>query len=306
MPNFLIIGAAKSGTTTLYHYLKQHPQVYMNPVKETNFFAFEGKKIDFTGLKVTDSIKSYQKEIITNLDLYKKQFDGVNQEIAIGESCPSYLYIPQAAENIKYYTPQAKLIIILRDPVERAYSNFLHHMRERIEYYDDFLEAVAAESCRLKNNWWWGYHYVQVSLYYEQVKRYFDLFDRNQVRVYLFQQFKNKQELLFSDICQFLEIEDVKLIEQDSNFKKYNSTGIPTNTFLDVLIKDSNFVKKLYQAIIRNKSIRQKITAKVNSFNPLIKPDLNQETRTKLLPLFKEDILKLQDLIKQDLSIWLQ
>lgn len=305
MPNFLIIGAAKSGTTTLYYYLKQHPQIYMTPVKETNFFAFEGKKIELIGVKVTESIKSYQNEIITDLDLYRKQFDNVNQEIAFGESCPSYLYIPQAALNIKRYTPQAKLIIILRDPIERAYSNFLHNMRERIEYYDDFSQAIAAESWRIKNGWWWGYHYVQVSLYYEQVKRYFDLFGKSQVKVYLFNQFKNKHELFFSDICQFLEIEDVKLIEQNSNLEKHNSTGIPANTFLEVLIKDSNLVKKLYQTIIRNKNIRQKITAQVNCFNPLIKPDLNQETRAKLLPLFKENILNLQDLIEQDLSIWL-
>lgn len=306
MPNFFIIGAAKSGTTTLYHYLKQHPQIYMTPVKETNFFAFEEEKLDFTGVKVNESTKSYQKEIITDIYSYRQQFENVNQEIAIGESCPSYLYIPKAAENIKRYTPQAKVIVILRDPIERAYSNFLHNIRERSEYYDNFSQAIEAESWRIKNGWWWGFHYVQISLYYEQVKRYFDLFGKSQVEVYLFHQLKNKPQLLLCDICQFLAIEHEQSVAQYSKLEKHNSTGIPASQFLDILIKDSNPVKRVYQILIRNKNIRKKITANINRLNPLTKRDLNREIRSKLLPLFSEDIFKLQDLIQRDLSTWLQ
>lgn len=307
MPNFFIIGAAKSGTTTLYHRLKQHPQIYMTPIKETNFFAFEGEKLDFTGVKVTESINSYNKEIITDISSYRQQFDNVNQEIAIGESCPSYLYIPKAAENIKRYTPQAKLIVILRDPIERAYSNFLHNIRERTEYYDDFLQAIDAESWRVKNGWWWGFHYVQTSLYYEQLKRYFDIFDESQIKVFLFSQLKNNYKSLYSDIYKFLEVEGVELIETQSNLKKkYNSTGIPTSRLLDNLIKDDSPVKRIYQLLIPSKSIRQKITAKVNLLNPLIKPDITLEIREKLLPLFRQDTLRVQNLIQQDLSKWLE
>lgn len=304
MPNFYILGAAKSGTTTLYHYLNQHPQVFMSPIKETNFFAFQGEKPTFKGVKVNKSTVSYQQEIITDLSLYRQQFSAVNKEIAIGESCPSYLYIPKAAENIKRHTPQAKLIVILRNPIERAYSNFLHNIRDRSEYYDDFSEGIEAESGRINDGWWWGFHYVRVGLYYEQVKRYFDLFDRSQVKVYLFDQLKNNEQLLLNDICQFLEIE-YQVSFDNSKLEKHNSTGVPVNQFLDNLIKDSSLLKKAYQTIVRNKKIRKNITNSINRFNPLVKPDLDREIKDELLPLFREDILKLQDLIRQDLSPWL-
>jgi len=306
MPNFFIIGAAKSGTTSLYYRLKQHAQIYMTPTKETNFFAFEGESLNFTGVKVNESTKSYQKEIITDIYSYRQQFNNINQEVAIGESCPSYLYIPKAAKNIKHYTPQAKIIVILRDPIDRAYSNFLHNIRERSEYYDDFLQAIDAESWRIANGWWWGFHYVQTSLYYEQLKRYFEIFDRSQIKIILFSQLKNNYKSLVSDLYQFLEVDDVISIETPSNSKKYNSTGIPTNRLLDNLIKDTSPVKTIYQLLIPSKTIRKKITTKVNNLNPLIKPDMTLEMREKLLPLFQKDILKVQNLIQQDLSAWLK
>lgn len=304
MPNFLIIGAAKCGTTTLYHSLKQHPQIYMSPVKETNFFAFEGEKPRFTGVKINGSTKSYQKELITDIDSYRRQFRNVNLEIAIGESCPSYLYIPKAASNIKRHIPQVKLIVILRDPIERAYSNFLHHVRERTEYYDSFLQAIESESWRIKNGWWWGFHYIQASLYYEQIKRYLNLFDRNQIKFYLFKELKDNFESLLGDIYQFLEIESISTHSRLETYN-YNSTGIPANQFLDGLIRESNPVKRIYQTLIPNKSIRKQITNKINCLNPLKKPYLTKDVREELLPRFRDDICQLQDLIDKDISSWL-
>ncbi len=169
------------------------------------------------------------------------------------------------------------------------------------------LQAMDAESWRKKNGWWWGFHYVQTSLYYEQLKRYFDIFDESQIKVFLFSQLKNNYKSLYSDIYKFLEVEDVELIETQSNLKKkYNSTGIPTSRLLDNLIKDDSPVKRIYQLLIPSKNIRQKITAKVNLLNPLIKPDITLEIREKLLPLFRQDTLRVQNLIQQDLSKWLE
>ncbi|NEO03736.1 MAG: hypothetical protein F6K50_53185 [Moorea sp. SIO3I7] len=99
MPNFLIIGAAKAGTTSIYRYLKQHPQIYMSPAKEPRFFAFEGENLDFRGLgdeKEADSI-------VTNIDDYRALFKKVNNQVAIGEASTSYLYIAKSVERIKYY-----------------------------------------------------------------------------------------------------------------------------------------------------------------------------------------------------------
>ncbi|MGL6339568.1 MAG: sulfotransferase family protein, partial [Waterburya sp.] len=141
MPNFLIIGAAKAGTTALHEYLQQHPQIYLTPTKETNFFAFEGEIINFQGTG-DEALKDFS---ITDLNTYQAEFEQVTQELAIGEACPSYLYYPQAATRIKQYIPDARLIVILRNPVERAYANFLHIVRDDRETHRDFALALQAE-----------------------------------------------------------------------------------------------------------------------------------------------------------------
>ncbi|MGL6340594.1 MAG: sulfotransferase family protein, partial [Waterburya sp.] len=141
MPNFLIIGAAKAGTTALHEYLQQHPQIYLTPTKETNFFAFAEQDINFQGIG-DEVLKDFS---ITDWKTYQAQFAGVTREKAIGEACPSYLYYPQAAIKIKQYIPDARLIVILRNPVERAYANFLHIVRDDRETHRDFALALQAE-----------------------------------------------------------------------------------------------------------------------------------------------------------------
>ena len=302
MPNFLIIGAAKSGTSSLYAYLKQHPQIYLCPIKETNFFAFEGEEINFPGLRQNESTKSYQAGFKTDLESYQQQFKPKASEIAIGEVCPSYLYIPKAAERIKYYIPNAKIIIILRDPIQRAYSNFLHHIRDRVECYDNFTEALEAEKWRIKKSWWWGFHYLNVSLYFEQVKRYFDLFDSNNIRVYLYEDFKTNSLYILKNIFQFLEVDGTFI---PNIVTKYNTNAMPKNKILDTLIKESSLIKTIYQSLI-SQQLRNKINSKITNLNTSIKPQLSAELQQELIPLFREDIFKLQELIQQDLSEWLR
>lgn len=301
-PNFLIIGAAKSGTTSLYQCLSQHPEIYMTPVKETNFFSFEGEQLEFTGMKHNESSLSYQKEIITNLQEYQEQFEGKTEEKAVGESCPSYLYVPKAAERIYAFNPNIKLIVVLRDPIERAYSNFLHHVRDRNEWTRDFLSAVKAESKRIEENWWWGFHYIQVGLYSKQLKRYFNLFNREQIKIYLYKDYLNKPEYVLKDICKFLEVDRKHTF--DFNIK-HNATGLAKYNFLDKIIKEQNALKTAYQKLLPFTKLRKEITKRISRLNFLGKPQLDLETRNLLLPLFHEDILSVQELIERDLTFWL-
>lgn len=296
MPNFVIVGAAKAGTTSLYAYLQQHPQIYLSPVKETNFFAFEREKLDFLG----GINPSYLADFKTNIYDYRAQFAGVTNEIAIGEASPAYLYLPQAVERIKHYLADPKIIIILRDPVERAYSHYLHHLRDRLVPHCDFLEALKLEPERIANNWWWDYHYVRVGLYYTQVKRYFDNFELQQIKVYLYEELKANSLALIQDIWQFLDV--------DPQFKpdlsaRHNATGIPQNKTIDALIYEPSVIKTVYQLL--PDTIRKPITAQIAKRNPLKKPSLPEEARQQIKPLFREDILKLQELIQLDLSKWL-
>ena len=301
MPNFLLIGAAKSGTTSLDYYLGQHPQIYMSPIKETNFFAFEGEKPCFSGVKLNESTKSYHKNFRTNINSYRQLFHPKSDAIAIGESSPSYLYIPKAASRIAYYIPDVKLILILRDPIERAYSNFLHHVRDRVEACNSFAEAVEAEQWRIQNDWWWGFHYIHVGLYFEQLLRYSNFFSLNQIQIFLYEDLVSDAAKIVQILYQFLGVDDSFVPDLST---KLNTTGIPKNKLLDSIIKESNPLKTAYQFLLPAQ-LRKHITASVSQYNALTRPQLTSEFRNQLLPLFREDILRLQDFIDRDLSKWL-
>ena len=170
MPNFLIIGAAKSGTSSLYAYSKQHPEIYMSSLKEPRFFAFEGEKVDFCG----PGSDVFNQETITNLEAYRALFNRVSDEKAIGEASPAYLCVPKAAECIYHYIPDVKLIVILRQPAERAYSSFLHTVRAGVEVNTDFTHALQEEEKRILNNWGFIWRHKTLGFYYPQLKPYFD------------------------------------------------------------------------------------------------------------------------------------
>lgn len=182
LPNFLIVGAAKSGTTSLYNYCTQHPEIFMSPVKEPYFFSFINIKPNFKG---PYDQKTNEKEIICDIKEYERLFENVNNERAIGECSNSYLYFRNTAKIIKRYIPHCKIIIILRNPVERAYSHYLQHVM--LGHEDQTFEvALEKEEERKKNNWRWHYHYVGQGLYYCQVKRYLNQFGKDKIAIYIY------------------------------------------------------------------------------------------------------------------------
>ena len=297
MPTFLIIGAAKSGTTSLYAWLNQHPQIYMTPIKETNFFAFEGEKLQYPKGTICEI---YLSNCLTSLESYRKQFQGVSTEIALGESSPSYLYHPKAAERIKHYIPDVKLIAILRNPVERAYSQFLHHARENFESCLDFSEALQQEKNRMRDQWWWGYFYQDIGFYHPQLKRYMDLFNKEQIRVYLYEDLRDNCRELLRDIFSFIEVNEQFIPDMST---RYNVTGIPKNRLLHDFLSKPHFLKSAFKEIIPQK-LGSKITTNLRNSN-LVKPQFPEEVKQQLIQFYREDILKLQDLIQRDLTAWL-
>ena len=292
MPNFLIIGAAKAGTTALHEYLQQHPRIYMTPTKETNFFAFEGEEINFRG-PGDEALKDFS---ITDLETYKAQFAGVKEEIAIGEACPSYLYHSQAATKIKQYIPNARLIVILRNPVTRAYANFLHIVRDDREPCRDFALALQAEAERIANNWEWFWHYIQIGFYGKQLKHYYEIFPSSQIKVYLYEDLKENAIATLQDIFRFLEVDDTFV---PNMALRPNKSGMPKNKLLHQILTKPNPLKTLLKPLFPAK-IRQKI-----QHQNLNTPQMSQEVRQQLLDLYRTDILHCQDLIQRDLSNWL-
>ncbi|MCB0164754.1 MAG: glycoside hydrolase family 99-like domain-containing protein [Anaerolineae bacterium] len=200
LPNFLIIGAMKAGTTSLYAYLKQHPQVYMSPVKETRFFALEE-----TGMPVlhTDVQKKVWESSITRLSDYETLFNGVTNEIAIGEASPLYMaWSNKAAPRIKYYIPKTKLIAILRNPVDRAYSHFSHNVKIGVETNSDFTEALQLDD--IHQRWW----YMKQGLYAQLLKPFRELFDSKQIKIFRYEDLQEDPIELLKEMFRFLEIDD--------------------------------------------------------------------------------------------------
>jgi Sulfotransferase family len=304
MPNFLLIGAQKSGTTSLYAYLKQHPQIFMSPLKEPRFFAFEGEKPNFRG---PGDEKLYE-SIVGDIEAYRTLFEGVSKEKAIGEASVVYLYISSAPERIRHYIPGVKVIAILRNPVERAYSAFLHLTRDRKEPLRDFARALQAEEERISNNWGPIWHYRQVGFYYVQLKRYFDTFEREQIRVYLYEDLNDDPMQVMKDIYGFLGVEDAFVPEVS---RRYNVSGIPTNEGWHALysfLLGQNLAKSIIRPLLP-RGLRQRVSTTLLSTlqdRTLVKPPLPTEVQQQLTELYREDILKLQELIGRDLSQWLR
>ncbi|MUL38964.1 sulfotransferase family protein [Gloeocapsopsis dulcis] len=292
MPNFLIIGAAKSGTTALYEYLKAHPQIYTSPIKEPKFFGLEGEKLNFQG---PDDEKA-NNTIITNIKAYQSLFQGVSNETAIGEASPWYLYLHKAPIQIYKYMPQVKLIAILRNPADRAYSNFLHQCQYCAEPLTDFAQALREEDTRMHSNWRPFWHYKQLGFYYVQLKRYFELFDRSQIRVYLYEELCDHPIDLLQDIFCFLGVDD-RFIPDIS--KKYNVTFIPKNHPLRTVYSQPNFISFI-QSLFSNT-----ISDHCNNFKKSSIKPLSLKVRKQLIEEYRQDILQLQELIQQDLSHWL-
>ena len=299
LPNFLVIGAAKSGTSSLFNYLRQHPQIYMSPVKEPKYFASnEGEKLCLNG----PGDMAEHLEATIDLESYCKLFAGVTDEIAIGECSPSYMYCQGTAERIKNLLPNVKIIAILRHPVERAYSNFLHLVSAGREPLNSFEQGLKAEEQRIKADWEYYWHIKNQGFYYAQLKKYFDLFDKNQIKVYLYEYYQSNPTMFLKDIFTFLDV--------DSSFmpnisERYNVTKPPKSLALHNFTTQPNSVRSLVKTLLPNKW-QKKVEQALNKLNQSnIKPEIDPLVKNKLILEYRQDIIKLQDLIQQDLSSWL-
>ncbi len=292
LPNFLLIGAPRSGTTTLYESLKQHPQLFLSQIKEPMFFVLEGEKDHFPGPKSPEGIN--------HLEDYRLLFRDVGREKAVGEASPCYLFSPAAPLRIKKYIPNAKMIAILRNPVDRAYSHFLFHRLNGEEPLPDFEEALAAEAERAARGWFFFWCYRSMGFYGQQIERYFSHFDSRQFRFFLFEDLLADPKSLFAEIFRFLGVDEEIRIRLPV---KYNPSGVPRNRWVQEFLTKPNFLKKPFKRVLSEKTQYNLISLFLN--RNLAKPPLDGEVRLRVQALYREDILKTQDLIHRDLSNWL-
>jgi sulfotransferase family protein len=290
LPNFIVIGAAKAGTTALYWYLAEHPDVFMSRVKETNYFAF-GQ--DAAG-KLLYGDPEVHRFPVKSWSEYQHLFAEAGDAVAIGEASPIYLECPQTAARIRELLPTTRIICSLRHPVDRAYSDYMMSLRDGGRGFDPARDLTATSVWARPDSRW-----MRIGRYHEQLSRYFDVFPRDRIHVFLFDDLKPSPLRVVQDLYRFLGIDPTFVPDFDT---PHALGGVPASRLLEsfltshairsavrpwVPVGAANWVRRF-----RARTLRQA-------------PALPAQLRKELTEHFREDIARTSDLIGRSLDHWL-
>ncbi|MCC6385037.1 MAG: sulfotransferase [Bacteroidia bacterium] len=310
-PNFLVIGAAKCGTTSLYHYLKTHPEVYMSPIKEPNFFSTDINPDNFSQqykdierrkrLNLTEYVSGDMKREIWGYFVKKREhytalFKNVKGERAIGEISNSYLFSKEAASNISRTLPNVKLIAILRNPVTRMYSHYMANLRDG-KTYKSFREEVEFDFNQKCKGWYINHAYVEMGLYYDQVKRFLTTFPSHQIRIYLHDDFQQNPSMVLTDICRFLGIDESFGFNTS---ERYNEARVPKNKKFLYWLSSTGIKKNTFRILPE----RIKPGIKKFFFKAEIELKIEESDRQFAYQFYESEIPQLEKLIGRDLTHW--
>jgi len=282
LPNFVIIGAPRSGMTHLYHGLRLHPEVFMSDFKEPMYFAYQDMP---------------RPGMLSDRAAYEALFDQATGYPAIGEASTLYLYSDKAAVNLRAAIPHARLVAILRQPADRAFSQYTFQRFLGTEPLDSFEAGLAAESKRAQAHTSPFLLYRQVGLYGEQIPRYFEQFPKEQLLFVLQDDLDSHPDQVFAQIFAFLGVDPTF---QPDLHHRTNASGVAEHRAI------FDFVKSAGRRIKR--FLPERIATQLSGTaheRLLTRPTMLEETRARLIETFREDILKTSDLIDRDLSHWL-
>jgi hypothetical protein len=259
--------------------------MYFNNFKTENSYIVKGRK----GNK------------ISSLKEYYELFDNAENEIALGEASPAYIYNKKCATLIHEHLSEVKIIAILRQPVKRAYSNYLHAKRADREPINSFIDAINSEEERIEKNWSPLYHYKEKGLYFKQLSRYYKAFKKEQIKVILFEDIIDDPQKITKEVFEFLGV--------DSSFtadtsKKANVSGKPKGVagWIVMKLRKNNLIPNIEFSKYLPEFIVSYILKNIYS-----KPEKidNKTIKSLTKKYYKEDINQLEKLIARDLSNWL-
>ena len=292
-PNFFIVGAPKSGTTALYTYLRSHPDVFMPSLKEPSYFGS-----DLTGPWFMNSMEDYLALFLAS-----------RGEKCIGEASTTYLYSERAAEEIHEFCPAARILIMLRHPVDMIYALHSERLYEGQEDIADFAQALSREDARsCGEELPKGLHlprqcvlYRRIGRYARQVERYIRIFGRSQVKVFLFDELKRDPRRIFEEACRFLQISP----HGKSRFQVVNANKTIRSRRLMRLLRDQpDYVWKLKTLIPR--PLRRFLFGMLMRGNTATRPrlEMSQALRDQLTHGYSADIARLASILGRDLKEW--
>ncbi|NJK55130.1 MAG: sulfotransferase [Pleurocapsa sp. SU_5_0] len=302
-PNLFIVGQPKSGTTALHQFLGQHPEIYMSSIKEPHFFC-----ADFH----LESDRAYGKQRFYDFrseSAYLQLFSKAKNVKIVGESSTNYLYSQVAAEKIYNFNPDAKIIIVLREPAQFLYSLHSHYVKFTEENEPDFLTALALETKRQQEEALSPrvtspsyLYYSQRVQYYQQLKRYRDRFKPEQIKVIIFEEFKSANERIFREILEFLGVESnftpeyaAINVNKEVKFKAINN--LINNPVAKSISK--NLLSQEFNDFVRDNIVEKLL------WHQAPKATMPEEIKLQLKQQYQPEVAKISDLLQLDLlSKW--
>ena len=313
LPNFFLVGAPKAGSTALYFYLDQHPQIYMSPIKEPHFLADEIRYENFSeemqqmaapGLPALREYLNgpmdhkFSGGPVENWEDYLRLFQGVRDENAIGEASPCYLWSPSASANIAARFPDARILMMLRNPVERAFSQYRHMLmfaKKPVSFRQHIEAGLRWSGTRVGEH----YPFLRFGLYFEQVARYLGLFPPEKVGIYFYEDFAANAAAVLQNMFSFLSVNP----DFAPDFsKRHMEAFVPRSYTLKRLAKSSSIWNRLWT---RTPPPIRSIIRKV-AFRPRTAFVMEGQDRALLIDYYRDDVERLASLVGRDLSAWLR
>lgn len=311
IPNFFLVGAPKTGTTSLCSYLDQHPQIYMSAIKEPHFFSEEIREGNFDpkprrgitrdrrGLDKFLSGPMQDKRfggIVTDWQEYCRLFSNARNELAIGEASVCYLWSPTAPQRIFSRVPDAKILVMLRDPADRAFSQYLHGLSHGAIHWS-FREHIERSLRHRSRQFSVHYPFLEFGLYSEQLGRYLERFGKN-VWIGFHQDFQDRPREIYRDICRFLGVDHEFSPSMD---RRHLESRVPRLGSIGRLKRSA-----LWRAASPNVPSRLRLLMRGMLTERPGTSRMDAADRSYLVDFYREDIHKLASLLDRDLAGWLR
>jgi hypothetical protein len=299
LPDFFLAGAPKAGTTALHAALAPHPSLYLSPIKEPKFFLTDGPPPTQGG---PGDARTYREHVWRRAD-YEALFTGAPPGTLCGESTPFYLYSHAAQRRIQALIPAARLLVVLRDPVERAHSNWTHLWSAGLDPIDDFVRACEVEDARVAAGWADFWHYTRLGLYGRQLGHLYSVFPPEQVLVLRYRTMLTDPAGTLDRVCAFLGVEQGLL----TKIPRENVTAHPAQTTrhrrIGRLLRAGSTVAARLPGHAGS-AIIDRLERSLQS-NAGQRQPLTWAQRQALIPRFQADVRLLESLTGEDFSDWL-
>lgn len=289
LPNFVVIGAPKCGTTSLYYYLKQHPEVFLPQRKELHYFSY-GHMCQLTGGPGDAHIVS---SACSDLDNYEQFYTDARADNAIGDISPSYFYFSDVSKKIKDELGSPKIIVLVRNPIEKAFSQYMHLIRDNRETLP-FYDALMAEGQRIEDGWAALWRYAESSLYTDRIQQYIDTFGKDQVKIIRFDDLTASCYETLEDLFRYLDIDPS--FRPDTS-QTYNKSGKPRLRFVAEFIARPNVVTSAARNFLPE-TVTTSVKNVLRKLNTGEKSEMEERSRSYLKNYFRDDVSRLEELLE--------